>query len=162
VEVNGIPCLACEKTAEENVRIEPLSNLPLITDLVIDRRAVLDDILQKAHGLAKIQKGEMSHVVDTQNIDTFVRLSKCYECLICMSVCPVFEENRDVFIGPLGMVWLAQMAQDPKKRDALRHDTDTALKLCVRCGICSDHCACSEDIIDLAIETLENCGHIPR
>jgi succinate dehydrogenase/fumarate reductase iron-sulfur protein len=156
VEVNGIPCLACEKTVEEKVRIGPLSNLPLIKDLVIDRRAVLDHILQKAKGLAEVKKDETFHVADPNNIDTFVRLSNCYECLVCMSVCPVFKEVQDTFIGPLGMVWLAQIAMDPDKRDVIQEDTDTALEMCVQCGICSDHCPCSEDIIDLAIETLEN------
>jgi L-lactate utilization protein LutB len=44
---------------------------------------------------------------------------------------------------------------DPKKLEAIREDVETALEMCVRCGACSDHCACSEDIIDLAIDTLE-------
>jgi L-lactate utilization protein LutB len=29
------------------------------------------------------------------------------------------------------------------------------LEMCVRCGLCSEACPCSEDIIGLAIDTLE-------
>lgn len=154
VEVNGTPCLACERNVEETVRIGPLSNLPLIKDLVIDRRAVLDGILEKAKGLAEIKKDDAFKITDPENIDTFVRLSNCFECLICMSVCPILED-QEKFVGPLGLVWLAQMSMDPKNRDAIREDANTALEQCIRCGACSDHCACSEDIIDLAINALE-------
>jgi succinate dehydrogenase/fumarate reductase iron-sulfur protein len=154
VEVNGSPCLACEKVVEEEIKIRPLAELPLIKDLVVDRRAVLDQILKLCPELSGIKEGVGFRGLNTADADKFVRLTKCFECLMCQSVCPVRFDMKEKFVGPLGIVWLAQMALDPKKRAVLRQNIESALGMCLRCGLCSDACDCSEDIIAMALDTL--------
>jgi succinate dehydrogenase/fumarate reductase iron-sulfur protein len=158
VEVNGTPCLACKKMVEEEMKIRPLPELPLIKDLVIDRRAVFDSIMKLIPQVSQAKMGAGLRALNPADTDKFVRLTKCFECLMCQSVCPVRADAKQEFVGPLGLLWLAQLALDPVKRALINREIDAALELCVRCGICSDACPCSEDIIRLAIDTLAQQG----
>ena len=54
VNVNNKPCLACEKTIEPEMIIDPLPNFPVIKDLVIDRYKVIRDLLEKCKSLDKL------------------------------------------------------------------------------------------------------------
>jgi succinate dehydrogenase/fumarate reductase iron-sulfur protein len=155
LEVNGSPCLACEKVVEGEMKIRPLANLPLVKDLVIDRRAVLDQILKLSPELSQIKEGAGLRDLNPPDADKFVQLTKCFECLMCQSTCPARADMKDKFIGPLGLVWLAQMAVDRRNLPVLQGEIKFALEKCTRCGLCSDACACSENIIDLAINILE-------
>jgi succinate dehydrogenase/fumarate reductase iron-sulfur protein len=155
VEVNQSPYLACEKVVAEEMKIRPLAGLPLIKDLVIDRRAVLGQILKLMPGLFAIKEGAGLRGLNPTDGDKFVRMTKCFECLICQSVCPVRADMNEKFVGPLGLLWLGQMSLDPAKRPFIKSEIDVALEMCVRCGLCSEACPCSEDIIGLAIDTLE-------
>ena len=159
IMVNETRCLGCKKLVEPEMKIDPLPNLPLIKDLVIDRRKVFEQMLKPLPGelgLLQIRKRWQSIEPDTAN--RFVQLTKCFECLMCQSACPVFANMPEKFFGPLGLLWLAQMSLDPKSEAAVRQHAGSALEMCTRCGICSDVCPCSEKILDLALDTLENCG----
>jgi hypothetical protein len=35
---------------------------------------------------------------------------------MCQSACPVFADVAGKFVGPLGLLWLAQVSLDPKKK----------------------------------------------
>jgi succinate dehydrogenase/fumarate reductase iron-sulfur protein len=155
--VNGVPCLACEKIVEPDMKIEPLPNLPLIKDLVIDRRTVFDRIFALLPGLSKLASSEHTSAatIDTDTADRNVTLTKCFECLICQSGCTVRADESERFAGPLGLLWLAQAYASPSKNMVSGQEIDKALQSCLRCGICSDACPCSEDILGLAIRVLE-------
>ena len=155
--VNGVPCLACEKLVEPDMRIEPLPNLPLIKDLVIDRRAVFDRVFALLPGFSRLaaSAGRAAAAVDPGTADRNVRLTKCFECLICQSECPVRRDESERFAGPLGLLWLAQAWASPLKETVSGKEVEKTLQPCVRCGACSDVCPCSEDILGLAIRVLE-------
>ncbi len=155
MEVNGSSCLACEKAVEEEMRIRPLPELPVVKDLVTDRRSVFDRILKLVPQLSQIKESAALRRLNPDRIDTFVRLTKCFECLMCQSACPMRPAMEGDFVGPLGLLWLAQMAVDPQKRPSIKSEIEASLDMCLRCGACSDACPCSEDIIGLAIDTLE-------
>lgn len=156
VTVNGAPCLACERVVEPEIKIDPLPGLPLIKDLVIDRRKAFDHILTLLPELSKkLEIKQRWQPAEPQTADRHVQLTKCFECLMCQSACPVFADTPETFVGPLGLLWLAQMSLDPKSEAAVRQYAGSALDLCTRCGICSAVCPCSEKILDLALETLE-------
>ena len=53
VVVNGTPCLACRKLVEPLLVVESLPGLPLVRDLVVDRTAVLRDLLEHTSALAE-------------------------------------------------------------------------------------------------------------
>ena len=156
VSVNGIPCLACEKKVEPELKIDPLPGLPLIKDLAIDRRKAFNHIFELLPELSgKLEIKDKWKPVDPETTDRHVQLTRCFECLMCQSVCPVFARMPEKFVGPLGLLWLAQMSLHPKTGAAVEQYARPALETCTRCGACSDVCPCSEEILDLAIETLE-------
>lgn len=155
VEVNNSPCLACEKMVEEEMRIDPLPNIPLVKDLVIDRRSVFDRVLKLVPQLSLIRENTALRSLSPDGIDKFVQLTKCFECLMCQSACPLHPVVDGDFVGPLGLLWLAQMSLDPDKRSLIKHNIEVALAMCLRCGVCSEVCPCSEDIIGMAIDVLE-------
>jgi succinate dehydrogenase/fumarate reductase iron-sulfur protein len=156
VTVNGTPCLACERVIEPEIKIDPLPGLLLIKDLVIDRRKAFEHIFKLIPELSKkLQIRERWQGVEPETADRYVQLTRCFECLMCQSACPVFANMPEKFVGPLGLLWLAQMSLDPKSEAAVWQYTGSALDLCTRCGVCSDVCPCSEDILNLALDTLE-------
>jgi succinate dehydrogenase/fumarate reductase iron-sulfur protein len=156
VTVNGKPCLACERVIEPEIKIDPLPGLLLIKDLVIDRRKAFEHIFKLIPELSKkLQIRERWQGVEPETADRYVQLTRCFECLMCQSACPVFANMPEKFVGPLGLLWLAQMSLDPKSEASVWQHAGSALDPCTRCGICSDVCPCSEDILNLALDTLE-------
>jgi fumarate reductase (CoM/CoB) subunit B len=154
VLVNGEPCLACERLMEPKMKIDPLPNLPIIKDLVVNRKEVFDRICKIVPALNRGEKGRTDFNID--KADTFVRLTTCFECLICQSACPVYEDPKENFVGPLGLLWVAQnaaLADQESRMD--QTEIDNLLKKCLQCGLCSDVCPCSEDILTLAYDFLE-------
>lgn len=159
VTVNGTPCLACERVIEPEIKIDPLPGLPLIKDLVIDRRKAFEHIFKLLPELSgRLQIHERWQSIEPETADRYVQLTRCFECLMCQSACPVFADMPEKFVGPLGLLWLAQASLDPGKEAIVRQHADLTLDLCARCGICSDVCPCSEKILDLALATLEKGG----
>jgi succinate dehydrogenase / fumarate reductase iron-sulfur subunit len=156
ISVNNSPCLACQKVIEPEMKIDPLPGLPLIKDLVIDRRKVFETIFRLSPRLAAIgrAKGRL-RFVDPDAANRYVQLTNCFECLICQSSCPVFSEMTDKFVGPLGLLWLAQTSSNPGNDAISRRDVESYLEMCPSCGICLEACPCVEDILKLAIDTLE-------
>ncbi|MBW1800101.1 MAG: succinate dehydrogenase/fumarate reductase iron-sulfur subunit [Deltaproteobacteria bacterium] len=139
VVVNGVPCLACEKKVDPEMTIEPLSNLPVIKDLVIDRNRVISDIFETAPFLRHPVSQDKGAGLSSGISDHTIKLGMCVECLICQSVCPVYKESPARFTGPLGIVWLAQMEKDVNN-DAWRSALNQHLELCDLCGKCWKVC----------------------
>ena len=152
VVVNGTPCLACEKVVESEMKIEPLPKLPIIKDLVVNRREVFEGILRMFPLLSECQQGYPPY--DPTTYDSFVRLTKCFECLICQSSCPVYEGESGSFIGPLGLLWMAQTSICRPSRIS-RDEIVKVLSGCLRCGACSEACPCSEDILTQSLDILD-------
>jgi succinate dehydrogenase/fumarate reductase iron-sulfur protein len=158
VMVNGVQCLACEKLVEPEMRIDPLPNLPLIKDLVVDRKKVFDNIARILPFCSPDKMGQNAY--DPEVDETFVSLTKCFECLICQSSCPLYSDPGDDFLGPLGILWLAQI-ESLNERSGMGHQKELEeikekmLGKCLRCGACSDLCPCSEDILSKAFDLLD-------
>src|SRR4030042_2979132 len=111
IMVNKTPCLACNRKIEPEMIIDPLPNLPIIKDLVIDRNKVIHKIVELAPSLLE-SKVDRSMTLESHIIDTYIKFTSCFECLICQSVCHVLKDKPDQFIGPLGLLWLAPTAPE--------------------------------------------------
>jgi len=156
VMVNKSPCLACEKKIEPEMIIEPLPNLPVVKDLVIDRNKVLNTIFKLASLLRKSPNAAYrAGGIDSQDVDTYVKLTSCLECLMCQSACPVLKKDSEHFIGPLGLLWFAQEnLLDSSKWDEVRD----LLEMCTGCGECWEACPSKVDFLEDAITGLLNKG----
>jgi len=156
VMVNKIPCLACEKKIEPEMIIEPLPNLPVIKDLVIDRNRVLKTIFESAFQLRESRNvAHQEGVINSEAVDRYVKLTSCLECLMCQSTCPVLKKNSGQFIGPLGLLWLAQAKLiDSSERAEVRD----SVEMCTGCGWCWKVCPSKVDFLEDAITRLLNKG----
>jgi succinate dehydrogenase/fumarate reductase iron-sulfur protein len=159
--VNGAPYLTCDKAVEPVMKIEPLANLPVIKDLVVDRRGMFDKILKQLppqtsleDTRAKFEALDLEKARD--KIEHSIELTKCFECCMCQSSCPVYSSGSDEFIGPLGLVWLAQMCVNPANEPIPAEKVQAALAPCLHCGACSGNCPAEGDLVASTLDLLEN------
>lgn len=158
--INGVPYLACEKKVEPFMRIEPLRHLPLIKDTVIDRRKVFDhiqDLLPEACDVEEITQSlqKIDEKTAKEKIENSIRLTNCYECMICQAMCPRYREDGEDFPGPLGLLILMQMRENPAQR-AFAKEWETMLSAsCLSCGKCMRYCPAEKKPLRLALDLLE-------
>ncbi|MDH5567634.1 MAG: succinate dehydrogenase iron-sulfur subunit [Myxococcales bacterium] len=103
--VNGKPSLTCKDALSDygdTIEVEPLSNFPVIRDLVID----LDGFMEKLHGVrpwiirAKQRAAEEgTYRQSPEELEQFRQFSMCINCMLCYAACPVVA-NEPAFIGP--------------------------------------------------------------
>ena len=152
--VNGRPVLACWEPAEAEMLIEPLSNYPVIRDLVVDRRAYdecttpLEPVLHRKDPYP----GFPEPLTSTQMAGA-AEMMNCIECLLCTSVCPSYGE---AFVGPASLVQLAKMALDPRDGDsrALTAYSKGQISECVSCYECTQACPTGIQVLEHAIDGL--------
>ena len=114
VQVDGREELACVCAIHdhgEEITVEPLANLPILTDLVVDMRAFY------ARFPGELPIIRASHLVsDAQPPDglaEFVRLEDCIECGLCLSACPVAATSHE-YIGPAALSAAQRLLEEPR------------------------------------------------
>jgi fumarate reductase iron-sulfur subunit len=104
--VNGTPKLTCNAFLRDYwpgpIVVEPLTNFPIIRDLVID----MDDFMHKLKSVQPwiIRKQELplgagEHLQLPAQIAEFQQFSQCINCMLCYAACPVYGLD-DTFLGP--------------------------------------------------------------
>ncbi len=103
--VNGRPLLTCAafvRDYTEQIRVEPLSNFPVVRDLVIE----LDSFIHKLKSVKPwiirrveraIDEGEMRQ--SPAQLEEFKQFSMCINCALCYAACPVLAHEPG-FVGP--------------------------------------------------------------
>jgi succinate dehydrogenase/fumarate reductase iron-sulfur protein len=158
IMVNKFPCLACNKTIEPEMIIEPLPNLPIIKDLVFDRNKVINTIFELSLPIAQSRDAiDGSITLDSEINDTYVRQTTCLECLICQSMCPIIKKKPDQFIGPLGLLWLSQESLIGTEKTK---EIGDMVQMCSLCGECWKRCPSEINFLEDAITGLLNKLHI--
>jgi len=158
VTVNGKPVLACWEKATPSMVIEPLPNMPVIRDLVVDRSAFERSTLDLEPCLERGKPYETfpEPLTHTDFEDAF-KLMNCIECYVCTGACPVFADaDHRGFAGPASFVQLAKVALHPKDegdRVALALKGD--IYACVSCYQCSNVCPVGINVLEDAIEKLK-------
>jgi fumarate reductase iron-sulfur subunit len=143
VRVNSKEVLACEYKLKDGDMVEPLKNVPIIRDLVVDMdRAYAFNKKAKAW-----QSAERKGVKITPEDEKINELqSDCILCGSCYSACPVYSVNEE-FLGPFSLtrVWRYvsdKRESDPKaKVDNIQTNGVWDCTLCNECTI-----ACPQDI----------------
>ena len=157
VTVNGKPVLACWEKATSTMTIEPLANMPVVRDLVVDRGALERATLDMEPRLERRVPYEKFPEPTTHRdyADAFP-LMTCIECYVCSAACPVLADaGHFAFAGPASFVQLAKVALHPKDegdRVALALKGD--IHACVSCYQCSNACPVGINVLEDAIEKL--------
>jgi fumarate reductase (CoM/CoB) subunit B len=159
VRMNGREVLACWESVEPEMTLEPLRNLPVVRDLVVDRApyearvAAFEPWLVRDHDYA----GFPEPLTHKQMKDASKALD-CISCMACFSACPVIGlGSLTDFAGPAPLVQLAQTAldarNDPNKvASALEH---AGIFNCVSCYKCEEVCPAKIPIVSQVIEPLK-------
>lgn len=158
VSVNGKPVLACWEKASPSMTIDPLPNMPVIRDLVVDRSGIEKKTFALRPTLERSTSytGFPERVTHREFRDAFP-LMTCIECYVCTAACPVLKDaEHDRFAGPGSLVQLAKVALHPKdegKRASLAIAGD--IYACVSCYECSNACPVGINVLEDAIEKLK-------
>ena len=146
--VNGVPRWTCrthvDRVAKDgHIRIEPLRNLPVIRDLVVDMAPFFDK-WQRATGqfipsdsdnrgaFARVEPGSR----ERQEADAGI---ECIGCAVCYSACDVVAWNPD-YLGPAALNRVWTLVND--SRDAGRTEHLAAVAGDAGCHQCHSHQAC--------------------
>lgn len=153
--VNGEAKLTCWEPAERTMTIEPLHNLPVVRDLVIDR-SPYEEQLQRVQ--PRIQRdapypGFPEPLPDMEDVN---QLSDCIECLVCYSSCPAMGHADSTFLGPTTLVQLGRFVLDVRDHRDLSqiHLTDAQVDHCRACAACETNCPVQIPILS-AIERVK-------
>ncbi len=159
VRMNGREVLACWEAVEPDMTIEPLRNLPVVRDLVVDRApferkvAELEPWLERPAPYAGFPE-PLTHK-DMKNAS---KALDCIGCMCCYSACPVIGlGDLTDFAGPAPLVQLGQTALDPRNDPAkvARSLARTGIFHCVSCYKCEEVCPASIPIVSRVIEPLK-------
>jgi fumarate reductase (CoM/CoB) subunit B len=116
VTVNGEAGPACRVEVEPGKEyvIEPLSNLPVVRDLVVDFGKLYKRFTALGpYFVTTKPKGKEPARVPGHKYEDFIKVAGCIECWSCLSVCPAVKVAWSEMAGPGLMVALAQSAYNP-------------------------------------------------
>src|SRR4051794_22917200 len=154
VRVNGRPNLAChthlsraQETAVDGViTVEPMGNMPVLKDLIVDMDAVHWRKIQRVTPwlINKEPVPEREYIVPRESMVDITQTMACIQCGACVSDCLSMEVDP-LFIGPAALAKAYRFVGDP--RDARQEERlwDLAedphgIYDCTHCFNCIDAC----------------------
>ena len=172
VNVNGKPVPACYTQIldlnSDSLLVEPLSNMLVIKDLVVD----VEPFFEKYRKIKTIlAKPEQAFSAPTEFLQSPVELKKywdltlCTKCSICYSACPAALDER--FLGPTALSTNYRFIADSRDEGAeerLKPLVDNVW-LCTSCHSCTVSCPKLVDSSNAVVEErslMVETGSLPR
>ena len=105
MNVDGKPTLTCKQPVDaygDQVDVEPLSNFPVIRDLVVELEGFLEKLQHVKPWIIRakeraIEDGPVRQ--SPEELEQFKQFSYCINCMLCYAACPVVA-NEPEFLGP--------------------------------------------------------------
>ncbi|MDW0235255.1 MAG: succinate dehydrogenase iron-sulfur subunit [Nitrososphaeraceae archaeon] len=153
MKINGIPKLACYTKISELetsiIECAPLSNFPIIRDLVTDfsqffnHHKDMRPYLQAKDNLeTDTNKGTFSFYQSPEDVDKYLQFSYCIKCGLCNSACPTVGTDLK-FPGPQALAqqyrYFADTRDESKNRLDIVDDRHGIWR-CHFAGSCSKVC----------------------
>ncbi len=123
IRVNGEPALAChthldaaKRSAKDGmIEIEPMGNMPVLKDLIVDMDAVHWKKVQRVTPwlLAKQPVPEREYIVSKESMVDVTQTMGCIQCGACVSDCLAMEVDPG-FIGPAALAKAYRFVGDPR------------------------------------------------
>jgi succinate dehydrogenase / fumarate reductase iron-sulfur subunit len=157
VRINGRPGLAChthlDKAATTGVNadgktilVEPMGNMPVIKDLIVDMDAVHWKKIQRVTPwlIAKEPVPEREYIVPHENMVDVTQTMACIQCGACVSDCLSMEVDP-LFVGPAASAKAYRFVGDPRDAEQFERLRDLAedphgIFDCTHCFTCIDAC----------------------
>jgi succinate dehydrogenase/fumarate reductase iron-sulfur protein len=172
INVDGKPMLACYTQVLElnadSLTVEPLSNAPVIKDLVVDMQPFFETYKRINTQLIKPEE-ELKKATEfgqsPEELRRYWDLTLCIKCSICNSACPAAIDEK--FLGPSALTATYRFITDSRDQgldQRLKPMADN-IWLCTQCNSCTQFCpkklSCADAIVDDHSLLVES-GDIPR
>ncbi len=154
VRVNGQPTLACHVHLEDARRaardgvivVEPMGNMPVIKDLIVDMDAVHWKKIQRVTPWLQSRQPvpEREHLVPAAAMVDVTQSMACIQCGACVSDCLSMEVDP-LFVGPAALAKAYRFVGDPRDARQRERLEDLAedphgMYDCTHCFKCIDAC----------------------
>ncbi len=158
VRVNGEPALACHThldaaksgASDGVIEIEPMGNMPVIKDLIVDMDAVHWKKIQRVTPwlINKQPVPEREYLVSHDAMVDVTQTMACIQCGACVSDCLAMEVDPG-FIGPAALAKAYRFVGDPRDDQQFERLNDLAqdpqgIFDCTHCFKCVE--ACPKDV----------------
>jgi succinate dehydrogenase / fumarate reductase, iron-sulfur subunit len=117
VQVNGRESLGCVTPVADlgtTITVEPLANIPVLTDLVLDMAEFFARFPDQI-GTTRWSDA-IPDAAPPPGIDAFERFEDCIECGLCLSACPVSATSDD-YVGPAALASAQRLVEEPRGLD---------------------------------------------
>lgn len=122
--INGKERLACKtlikdvaEQEEAIVRVEPLRNLQVQRDLMVDQAPFLQNYRKvKPYQINPEPVQEKERIQTPEERELFDDATKCILCAACFSACPVKQKSNPAFLGPAAIVQASRFFDDNRDR----------------------------------------------
>ncbi len=159
LRMNGREVLACWEAVEPVMVIEPLRNLPVVRDLVVDRAPYERKVASFEPWLDRTEPyAHFPEPLTHRDMKGASKALDCISCMCCYSACPVIGlGDLTDFAGPAPLVQLGQTALDPRNSPAklARSLAQSGIFNCVSCYKCEEVCPAGIPIVSAVIEPLK-------
>lgn len=150
MKINGKDELACVVKVMDlgtpTVLVEPLENLPLISDLVVDMSGFYDRYTTPQMPYVR-QSEFLPEAALPEGIDHYERYENCLECGLCVSACPITGSDPE-YLGPAALAAAWRVVEEPRDSDPnFALDWADSERGCWRCHVafeCTE--ACPSDV----------------
>src|SRR3954454_8203014 len=155
VRINGRAALACKTHLEEalessqadgEIVVEPMGNMPVLKDLIVDMDAVHWKKIQRVTPwlLPEAAPPEREYVVPHEAMVDVTQSMACIQCGACVSDCLSMEVDPD-FIGPAALAKAYRFVGDPrdgKQYERLKDLSEDPAGIydCTHCFNCIEAC----------------------
>src|SRR5687767_5112701 len=154
VRVNGKPMLAChthldkaaETAADGAIVVEPMGNMPVLKDLIVDMDAVHWKKIQRVTPwlIADGPPPEREYVVPPESMIDVTQSMACIQCGACVSDCLSMEVDP-LFVGPAALAKAYRFVGDPRDGRQKERLQDLAedphgIYDCTHCFNCIEAC----------------------
>ncbi len=164
MRVNGLSQLACTtqvwdvlaKSREPGIiKVEPLRNLPLIKDLIVDMDPLVDKMKHYANWvdstMPEAQMGKKEFLISEEEFLRYDKATDCILCASCVSECSILRANKE-YVSPAVLLKSYRMNVD--SRDSMHEQRlaelvkDHGVWDCTHCYRCQESCVKSIPIMD--------------
>jgi succinate dehydrogenase / fumarate reductase, iron-sulfur subunit len=158
VRINGEPGLACHthldharaSSPDGVIEVEPMGNMPVIKDLIVDMDAVHWKKVQRVTPwlIAKQPVPEREYLVSKESMVDITQSMACIQCGACVSDCLAMEVDPG-FVGPAALAKAYRFVGDPRDDEQDIRLKDLAedpqgIFDCTHCFKCVE--ACPKDV----------------
>ncbi|MBL7187841.1 MAG: succinate dehydrogenase iron-sulfur subunit [Phycisphaerae bacterium] len=145
--INGDIALACRihlRNLPAEVIVEPLPNLPIQKDLVVDMTRFWESWARVRPYLIRFDDMPEKEILQTPaQLDRIEQFINCMLCACCYSACPLQQRNPE-YVGPAALAALARFendSRDQRDRDSLKEVShDSGMWGCRSIFRCIDVC----------------------